>query len=361
MIFADRNISTKNLFQVIKLIILVIVQCCFFACNEDSIVNSNNNQIPVIDSNMFTWSYVPVQGYNFYDSYIADTNAIYYVLDEKVFYYNGNTSIQINNGVAGESLCIDGEGTSLLYIGGRYTENNNYKPFFKKWNGSVFENIMLPLDSNDQVLDVCVENSNSVWFAGESGRIYQYDGISIASHFINLPNTYPILFLKDNQIYFYTESPEIYGLRYVYRFNNNDWDIVVADTGNIGLNFTSRRLFTFGNFVLRKTPRYLEEFNSSSWTPYLNTPTFEAYSVRGNNLSDFICIGIPDGTLEFFPYYYNGEKWFKQDRAIPENIFYGFPIELKYCKGTYYGFYYAIETINHNYIMIGKMNTPPGR
>lgn len=361
MIFADRNINIKNLFQAIKLIILANAVIFLYACSEDTIVYTNNNEVPVVDSNLFSWRYVPVQGYNFYDSYIADTNAVFYVLDEKVFYYNGNTSIQIDNGVAGESLCIDGVGTSLLYIGGRNTENNYYKPFLKKWNGSVFEEIELPLDSNNQVLDICVETSNNVWFAGISGRIYHYDGISVSSYHINLPNTYPKLFFKDNQVFFYTESPSTYGLRYVYKFNNNDWELIVADTGSIGMNFTSMRVFSFSNFVLRKTPRYLEEFNSSSWTPYLQTPTFEAYSVSGNNLSDFVCIGIPDGTLEFFPYYYDGEKWFKQDRAIPENIFYGFPVELKYCKGTYYGFYYAIEIINHNYIMVGKMNTPPGK
>ncbi len=363
MILTIKNIcSLLNMKYLYKLLPIFAIMLLSNSCGDDTITNNNSNEVPVIDSNIFSWSYIPVPGRNFFDSYVADTNAIFYILDGNVFYYNGNTSNQIYSVFTdGDALSLDGVSPDLIFIGGYNSENSNYKPWLKKWNGSGFEEIVLPLDSNDQVNEVCVETENSVWFAGISGRIYHYNGISVSSYFINLPNTYPILFLKDNQIYFYTESLANYGLRYVYRFNYNDWELVVADTSNFGLNFSSRRLFTFGNYALRKTPRYLEEFNSNSWSQFLNTPVFEAYSVNGNNLSDFVCIGIPDGTLEFFPYYYNGSKWFKQDRAIPENIFYGFPVELKYCKGTYFGFYYALASISHNYISVGKMNTPPGK
>ncbi|GEM_PF-6460119 len=360
MIFTDKNINIKKFFYFLYIVLLAPLLFYFTSCGQDAVVNNNNNnEIPVVDSNFFSWSYVPVPGWNFYDCYIADTNAIFYVLDEKVFYYDGNTSIQIENGLKGEALCIDGIGTNLIYVGGRFNENNRYRPFLKKWTGAVFEDISLPLDSNDQVWDVCVENSNSVWFAGRSGRIYHYDGMSVTPYFIDLPNTYPYLFLKDNQIYYFTQRLQPYKVCYVYKFNANNWQLVNADTINYSLVFSGSHFVNFGNYALRKAPGYLMEFNNQNWMPFVNTPTFEAYSVSGNNLSDFLCIGIPEGTLEFFPYYYNGEKWFKQDRAIPENIFYGFPVELKYCKGVYYGFYYAIELVNHNYILVGKMNTPP--
>lgn len=367
MIFASLNINCKKFIYTLQLIIFALSLFTFYSCSEDSVVNNNNNEILVVDSNFFSWSYVPVPGWNFYDSYIADTNSIFYVLDEKVFYYNGKASIQIDLGVPGEALCLDGIGLNLLYVGGRNTDNNEYSPFLKKWTGAVFEDIPLPLDSNDQVLDVCVENANSVWFAGVNGKIYNYDGFIVTSRFLLIPEInssiyYPRLFLKDNMLFFYTEgyrNNSTYS--YVYKLVNNDWVLVNADTINNGLVFSGMQLITFGNFAVRKAPGYLMEFNNQNWTSFVNTPTFEAYSLSGNSLTDFLCIGIPEGTLEFFPYYYNGEKWFKQDRAIPENIFYGFPVELKYCKGVYYGFYYAIELISHNYILVGKMNTPPGK
>ena len=340
------------------MVLCSLTSMLIFSCKEDSIVNYDN-EIPVVDSNIFTWSYIPVPGYNFYDSYIADTNQIFYILDGNVFYFDGNSSIRIYNTIEGEALSIDGNGNNLVFIGGRKGANNRYKPWLKKWNGINFEDINLPIDSNDQVIEVCIEAQNSVWFAGISGRIYRYNGINISSYLVNLPNTYPRLFLKDNQVYFYTESLTNYSICYIYKFSNDNWQLLNADTSNFGLVFSGMQLLTFGNYALRKTPRYIEEFNSNSWVQLVNTPTFETYSVSGSNLNDFLCFGIPDGTLEFFPYYYNGNKWFKQDRVIPENKFFGFPVELKYCKGTYFGFYYAIELISHNYIAVGKMNTPP--
>ena len=362
MIFTDKNIKVTKFYYTLHIVLLTPLFFYFYSCGEDSVVNNNNNEIPVVDSNFFSWSYVPVPGWNFYDSYIADTNSLFYILDGNVFYYNGKTSIQIYSDlIDGEALSIYGHGTDQVYNGGYLRNNNTSTPWFKKWNGFNLENINLPIDSNRQINEICVESENSTWLAGESGRIYNYNGNVVTPYFIDMPNTYPHLFLKDNQIHYYTQSPESYPVCYVYIFNNNNWEFVNADTSRFGLVFSGTQLIKFGNHALRKAPGYLLEFNNQNWIPFVNTPTFEAYSVSGNSLTDFLCIGIPEGTLEFFPYYYNGEKWFKQDRAIPENIFYGFPVELKYCKGVYFGFYYAIELVSHNYILVGKMNTPPGK
>ena len=87
----------------------------------------------------------------------------------------------------------------------------------------------------------------------------------------------------------------------------------------------------------------------------LRTSTFEAYSAAGENLTDILTIGIPDGTLYFVPHYFNGKKWFKEPGIYyPDSQFGLFPIEIKKCKEVYFGFYHPIHTISHNYILVGK-------
>lgn len=340
------------------LLLTVFLPVVFIAACKDENIISAKIEIPVVDSNFFTWRYYPVDGHNFYDTYVADTDKVFYVLDGNVFYFNGNTSAQIYNNIEGEALSIDGLNSNQVYIGG----HNNYQPWLKKWNGVSLENITVLNDSNQQIVDVCIQNEYSIWFAGISGRIYNYNGISVTPFFINIPFSFPKLFLKDYQIYYYTSThPNNNTVGYIYKFINSSWQLINVDTGNYSLVYAGIDLINIGNHIIKKTPTGLKQFNVNNWVHLINTPGFEAYSVNGNDLNDFLCFGIPSGTLEFIPYYFNGVSWFKQNRVIPENIFFGFPVDLKYCNGTYIGFYYAIETINNNYIAIGKMNTPPGK
>jgi len=155
MIFTDKNINIKKFFCFLHVVLLAPLLFYFTSCGEDSVVNNNNNEIPVVDSNFFSWTYIPVQGYNFYDSYIADTNSLFYILDGNVFYYNGKTSNQIYSDlIDGEALSIDGQGTDKVYIGGYLRSNNTSTPWFKKWNGISLVNINLPVDSNRQINEI---------------------------------------------------------------------------------------------------------------------------------------------------------------------------------------------------------------
>lgn len=349
--------TTKIIYKIFIALAVSIAAVNFISCGDDAVNTIDVNVIPVIDSNVFEWSFIPVPAFNFYDNYIADTNEIYYIGDGNVFRCDGINSTKIlTNFIEGEAICIDGLGNKTIYVGGSKRIGENVHPWVKKWNGSSFDDITLPQDSTQTILEICIESESSIWFAGYSGRIYRYDGNSVTPYFINYPNSYPTLFKKDNQVYFYVEGGTNYVINNIFKFNGSIWQLIISDTTNYGLNFSGLQLMTIGNNVLRKTPRFIEEFNTNNFTQLYYTATFEAYSVNGNDLNDFICYGIPDGTLYFFPYYFNGQKWLKQTGIrYPEFNYAGFPVDIKYCKGIYYGFYYAISEISHNNILVGRM------
>ena len=137
------------------------------ACGDDPLrPREPSDEIEVKDSSIFEWSFIPVPAFDFYDTYIADTNAIFYIGDGKVYLCDGTNSIRIYDNVNGSAYAIDGSGNEQIFIGGYKQGSLNSTPFLKKWNGAIFEDILLPADSNNAVWKICVESATSVCFAG---------------------------------------------------------------------------------------------------------------------------------------------------------------------------------------------------
>lgn len=342
--------------------ILSVIMSFSDSCGEDPVRPSEpSDEIEVLDSSIFEWSFIPVPAFDFYDTYIADTNAIFYIGDGKVYLCDGINSVRIYDNINGSAYTIDGSGNEQIFIGGYKQGSLNSTPFLKKWNGAIFEDILLPADSNNAVWNICVESATSVWFAGLNGRIYHYDGVNVTSYRIAIPTTFPKFFKKDNSEYYYTETNTPNVVAYVYKFDGSQWQHVSTDSSSPPLSWSGMGLLEPGSHILRKTPKYIEEFNGSNWNRVLRTSGFETYSAAGENLTDLLTNGIEEGTTYFRPFYYNGSKWFRDTgQYYPETEFWSFPIEMKYCKGIYFGFYYAITLISHNYILVGrKIITPP--
>lgn len=352
-----QSISEKNVKIKVPLILITSAVLLLSACSEDLIrPNEPDEEIEVKDSSIFDWSFIPVPAFDFYETYIADTNAIYYIGDGNVFLCDGTNSKKIYDNVNGSAYAIDGSGNEQIFIGGYKQGSPSSIPFLKKWNGAIFEEVLLPADSNNAVWKICVESAVSVWFAGLNGRIYHYNGVNITSYRIAIPTTFPKFFMKDNSVYYYTETYTTNVIAHIYKFDGSQWQHINTDSSSPPLAWSGMELLEPSNHILRKTPKYIEEFNGSGWNRVLRTSTFEAYSAAGENLTELLTIGIPDATLYFVPYYFNGKKWFKEpDKYYPEPLFGVFPIEIKKCKGIYFGFYYPILPINHNYIMVGRV------
>lgn len=337
-----------------KLLILTIVfAAAFFAsCGDDTVTPPPPDPgIQVIDSNIFNWRFIPVPIKNFFDFYPIDTNKIYYVGDERVFFYNGNSSVLIHNS-SERATSISGVNENCVFFGGYVQKDNS--PWLKKWNGNIAEDIKLPNDSDNSIMSIQAFSPNDVWICTIPGTIYHYFNNSITTYLLIL-NPYVIKFFeKENSQYFYCVVNNNNGSEHrIYRFNGNEWVLISTDINSDGYKYS-----LVENTIFRNRVNFIDFFNGTSWQKKTETPGFIPLDIAGVSRDSFLCCGYKD--LVGRMYFYNGRKWLYQSALpYPEYEFYFAQVKLVFSNNTYFGFYVPTMDINHNYILIGNIMTAP--
>lgn len=327
----------------------------FSSCVDDAVSPPGDSGIQVVDSNIFNWRFIPVPIKNFFDHYVIDSNNIYYAGDERLYYYNGTTSTLIYGGpeLVGE---VDGYDANNIFFGGENRQNIFWiYPYLKKWDGNTITDIPLPLDSNYGVASMKVLSPENIWIVAGAGRLYHYINDTIITYEINLsfsPSASKF-FGNENNLYYYFNRQETPIEHYIYKFNGYGWVEEFRDATNDNLNYGTRESF-IENFILRKRINFYEIYNKNEWQEIVKTPTFEPYTAAGPSINTFLSSGRRE--IFFRTYYFDGFKWlYQSDMPCPAGHSYSFPLDIVYANNTYFGFYYALDNIAHNYILVGNL------
>ncbi len=335
----------------------VCVIALLYSCKDDPLtLPANNPHIQIIDSNIFNWRFIPVTIKNFFDYYIIDTNNIYYVGDEKVFHYNGSSSVIIHNS-SQRATNIAGTSSNIVFIGGWQRDNNSiYYPWLKKWNGITTSEIPLPKDSNYTIVKIYVRAPEDVWISCHSGRIYHYIQDTVLTYQLNTTNiNVPAFFVFGNELFYYFYYPTSNTrIHKIYKFTENEWvEYITDETSDISLQYRTSPFFVNDSLLRVRTER-IELFNGSIWQVLTETPSFEPYSIAGPSTNKFLSSGF----ISIFRnmYFYDGEKWLYQSALpLPNYDFATFPVDIAFANNTYFGFYYAVTSVPHNYILVGNL------
>lgn len=337
--------------------ILLFISSFFASCDDDTVTPPPPDPgIQVVDSNIFNWRFIPVPVKNFWDYYVIDTNNIYYAGDERLYYYNGISSVLLFGETDASVQQVEGYNTNNVYFGGaRRIGNGTIYPFFKKWNGSNVENIPVPQDSGYSIAAIHILSANNIWLGAERGRLYNYINDTVITYQINLSFSPSLTYFfgdGNNLYYYFYHSGNNMRTHYVYKFNNTNWIEIFSDITNDNLVYGTRTSI-INNSILRNRIKSIDIFENNTWQEKVKTPTFEPYVMAGPSQNEFLCSGIV--APFFYTYYFDGSKWlYQSDMPYPENNFYSFGLDIAYADNTYFGFYYPLDHISHNYILIGN-------
>jgi len=320
------------------------------ACSEDPVTP----QEPEFDPPRYEWKVDTLNGY------IAD---IWAENQENVFlagtfnkwiYYNGQVYQYINYDNDFGAYTITGLDRSNVYFGG--IDFSTLRPMIKKWNGSAFENTFVNDTSNGRsgIISLLANSSNEIWMGSFNGRIYLNNGISLSTYYFD-----PLMeigpFLKDeyNNLYvhgtiWYFNPPDDSLKVFIYKMNDNKWDLVYYKFFNNNTTDTSMNIHNIGNEIAGVNYNGIRKFDGKNFHTVIPASNFRIYPrYFGNSFADILCPGTKgDFVYDFF--HWNGLKWSKENFRFQSHVQTLFAV-----NNTYFCFSSVSGIAPESYLFIG--------
>lgn len=297
-------------------IVLLFLTIAFIsACNESPV---NSVQTVQFDSARYTWEKIDIP-FPVRAMCAIDTNDIYFIQ------YDGRNFITFKNRQFTSHSFIEPDffGTCLgninntVYIGGNNSKTS--RPMIQKWNGSSFENIVIPSESTYQLLQVYPMPNGDVWFSGTAGHILRISG-GIMYHYFLDPDFYVAsINMINGEIYCMGRKIDNTGSQTtvrVYKFQTGVWTIIKEEVYNI----INPMFYNFpivnpieNHMYSIKDAKDIYDFDGINFNKVLSLDSVKiSYLMAGPGINDFTFNGYRES--EFFSpgmgtiYNWNGNK-----------------------------------------------------
>lgn len=336
-------------------LIFGIIITMFYSCSNDTIVTTKKNTQQIKDSSIFDWQFIHFNlWYGINDIYVADTNRIFYAAGSSLFYKDG-VLIIIDNGSNFYAESVAGFNENNVYFGGGGVGEHGHR--LKKWNGSIMQEIPIPADSNTYwtaIISIFIVNSNDIWLATNSYRIYHFDGAGIKIYYLPSPLSSNSQFYLDKNglmILFGSWVSSELDIFYTFEFLNDKWEYISIDT----LTSTSLRDYygICGEDVLRAGLNSIYYYSKYRWDFLVNMQDSHPQQFAGSSRSDFLCTGYTTGLPRFKLYYYNGNEWLWQSNFQPPYEVSGNEFFFAKKGNNYYGAFFPFLE-SSTYLIIGR-------
>ena len=326
-----------TIFRTLALTNLIILTFLFSSCSDDNPVKTTNPP-PVVDTldSLFTWQFLNIPGYFIEDIYVYDTNNIYLAIPAGIVAVHGNNYFPIYvNDTAFAVNVIGGYDNSNIFLGG--SNPWIFKSRLKKWDGSNFSDILLPLDSSVGVENILVRTPDDVWIGVGRDKIYHYDGFSIQTYDLLSRVLGPTFFADSvGTLYLFGSSPTSpsTSIFYVYKFDGTQWQVVESDGNNNMTDYVN----ICGSTVVRSAKDGIYKFTSTSWELITSFINMQIDIVGGKSSHELLLSGgiINNSGYSEDIYHWNGEKLAKQKNYHPP--FYATLYGIKSTNNYYYGY-----------------------
>ena len=301
-----RKSGNLKLLLSLYILILLFPLLLISSCSEEEIpVNPPQNNPLIYDSSYFEWDYDTIHVSPQINFFIADTNKIFIPQGIYLAYLNNGVTTYINIGDPDfRGFCANGTDINNVYIGG--VNSIHLSSSLKRWDGVFIKDIAMPVDTATFIRSIEIISPNEIWLSTNENIIYHYLNNNFVSYRFdeNLKAGYVY---KDNSgnLYsrFYDPIPGDYDYLYMYKFENNKWELVCKDSANrqtgIGyvIGFSDKKM-------LRSGIDGIYCFNGFGWSKYIHL---------GNIIKPHIAAGENERNILIHAEYINDDYRFYFD------------------------------------------------
>ena len=216
--------------------------------------------------------------------------------------------------------------------GDRGVDNPNPPPDFyhKKllihWDGRKWEDVVTP--DGFALHSIWGNSPENVWFGGQYGTLFHYDGTEVKKDTIplkipfNISDPWIFLSITGNE----SETDMLLwgnkgGDSYYYLLNylNNKW--VITDSSFF---FSARKLWMSPSGNLYSIGETTYKRQGGTWSKFLDWHTLDAYRIDGTSDDNLFAVGqAPGNIVRGAVMHYNGSDWFSyKETEIPGAIYY---------------------------------------
>jgi len=347
----------KNIFPQLKtlkppiLCVTFFILFAFSACSDDPVTPQESE----FDPPRFEWKVDTVTGY-IVDFWAQDENNVFMVdALEALVHYDGEKYTYHNYGGNFQGRAIEGLSNNEIYVAGRDPFQDI--PVMRKWNGANFEHIIIndTPQVNSAIYDIFINSANEIWLASLNGRVYKYDGITFNMYYFDplmfmgpfLKDEYGNLFLHGTIWYFNPPSNDSDKV-FIYKFNNNNWDLVYYRLSNNNTSDTLMNIRNIGNVIAGVNYNGVRKFDGKDFHKVISADNFSIYPrYHGSSFTDILCPGFQLQTTSKDIYHWNGLKWSKENILFNNYIQDVYGINDTYFCSTY-------DIVFKTYLFIGK-------
>lgn len=340
-------------------ILVLIVLSLLSSCNESPV---NSEQTVQFDSARYTWEKIDIP-FPVREICAVDTNDIYFTQ------YDGTGLVTLKNRQFTSHSFTEPDffGTCLgsinntVYIGGNNTKTS--RPMIQKWNGSSFENIVIPSESTYQLLQVYPMPNGDIWFSGSAGHILRISGSSLYHYFLDPDFYVASINILNGEIYCMGRKIDDTGSQTtvrVYKFQTGVWTIIKEEV----YNTINPRFYNFpilnpmeNHLYSIKDGNDIYDFDGSNFNKVLTLDSVViTHIITGPGINDFTFSGYRETEL-FSPGMGSIFNWNGNKTSVELKAYQTGPVFNAFYKNNSY--LVLSSTINAGYanaLFIGKRN-----
>ena len=302
-----------------------------FSCNKENPITPPP-VASILDSNYLDWSFDTTYVNPSSNMFIADTDKIFIPGVPYLVYINNSSIryISYNDNDFGGG-CITGTGINNIYVGGISISLSRSK--LKRWNGSGFEDIAIPVDTG-YLKDIEAISENDIWMTTSKSIIYHYSNHSITTYRPDSTLSNIRLF-KDNFNNLFAIFNKISYGDYLYynisKFENNSWVQILIDSANRNAGIGYFIGFS-ENKILRNNVSSIDYFNGTNWEIYINLNDNIRPFIAGGGSTENILFQADENDNDYI-FYFDGKKFYRHKNISFPDIMIA---DIQYKFGRYY-------------------------